>query len=577
MTMQTDRRAVIHLAWCLADETRRLIFGGAEILQPCFPPIRGHPFRSLRGKQGAPSLYVARFPMSATEAECWFETAAKGDLRLPHHPDRQTAGDGQPLVSGPFRREPENGSQSSARDLPFLPAVHGVMAASGLFSTEDPAFPAEIAKESQAAWLRENMFIDLAEHPEFMGSLIMVRHPPVVRDVGSHLGFNDGREVERVRIRRWPGTDLAGYKVLAVEQRSLGLGVPRELTADRPVMELDWNGKSDKTALVVMHPVSGLAWWREPLGFLRSIQMNLDLIRETRRIVQSVDAEGKVRQHYDVRWRGSGDAPLVSVVGEHTDGQDLSSRVWRAEARRNQLRMAASLGLRWFDDADAAQRAIREIIGNARRTFTVIDPYFGPEQIRDFAMAVTAGDVSIRIVTSEEHLRREPGSGGEPLSVVMERILAEFGGLGWAEPEVLVMRGRHAPLHARFLIADGRVWLSGNSLNAIGKRASMLIELPNPKEVLDHLSPIMEQAERFSAWRSDVRACTGPAGPAHSNPSPRRRETDGTAGAPGGPFDAARDGDRGRCPPQHRRVLAWMTRWRNAIRGAFVRKTGGNV
>lgn len=524
MHMQKNQQAIIHLAWCRTNEVRRLIFGWAEILPTCFPAMRGHTFLSPKQKRARTSLYVARFPMSAAEAERWFEAAAGGDLRLPRHPDMQTAGDGQPLVGHPFRREPENGSQSSAMDLPFLPSVHGVMLVQGLFGEEDPAFSAQLAEVPKAKWLYENIFIDLAEHPEFVGSLFMVRHPPVVRDVRSHLGFNKGREFELVRIRRWPGTDLAGHKMLAVEQRLLGLSIPRELTVDRPVMELDWNGKSDKTALVVMHPDNGLAWWREPLGFLRSIQMNIDVIHQTRRIVQSLDTEGKVRKHYDVGWRGSGDTPLVSAVGEETNGQDPSNRSRRAAARRHELSMAASLGLRWFDDPNEAQAAVREIIGKARRAVTVIDAYFGPEQVRDFAMAVTAGNVSIRIVTSEECLLREPACGDEPISAIMEKTLSNFGSLGWAEPEVLVMRGRPPPLHDRFLIADGRVWLSGNSLNAIGKRASVLIELPNPKEVLNHLTPIMEQTEQFSAWLSGLPARTGPGDPGHSNPKPPAAE-----------------------------------------------------
>jgi hypothetical protein len=74
----------------------------------------------------------------------------------------------------------------------------------------------------------------------------MAAHPAVVRDVTGHLGFSNGREFELVRIRRWPETGLADYKLIAVEQRILGLRIPRELTVDSPVMELDWNGKSDK-------------------------------------------------------------------------------------------------------------------------------------------------------------------------------------------------------------------------------------------------------------------------------------------------------------------------------------------
>ena len=236
MKVQEDQRAIIHLAWSVANEVRRLVFGWTEILPTCFPPMRGHPFRSPKVKQAASRLYVARFPMRATEAVRWFEGAAGGDLWLPSHPDKKTGGDGQPLLGPPFRREPENGSQSSAQHLPFLPSVHGVMLVQGLFGNEDSAFSQELAKEPQAKWLRENMFIDLSEHPEFVGSLIMVAHPPVVRDVGSQLGITNGREFELVRIRRWPGTDLAEHKLIAVEQKMLGLSVPREKVAiSRPL------------------------------------------------------------------------------------------------------------------------------------------------------------------------------------------------------------------------------------------------------------------------------------------------------------------------------------------------------
>lgn len=470
--------------------------------------MQGHPFRCLRGKQTTNSVFVARFPMSAAAAEAWFEAASSGDLRLPSHPAKKTPGDDQLLGGPPFRREPENGSMSSAMDLPFLPAVHGVMLACGLFGTDDQKFFEEINKKPLLEWLQDNIFIDIARYPEYLGSLIMVRHPLVVRDVGSRLGFTNSREVEMARIRRWPGTNLTGCKIVAFDQRFLGISLHRELFLDSSVVELDWNGKSNKTALVVTHPVNGLAWWREPAGFLRSIQMTLDLVHETRRITQSIDKEGKIDQHYDVGWRGSGNTSVISLVGDETDGQHPGNRAWRGEARRRQLKLAASLGLKWFDNAAEAQTAVREIIGNARRAFTVIDPYFGPEEVRNFAAAVTAGDVSIRIVTSEECLRRAPEDGSEPIASAMENILSNFVDLGWAKPEVLVMRGRHAPLHDRFLIADGRVWLSGNSLNAIGKRASVLIELPNPQEVLNHLGPIIAGAEPFAAWLSKHRSNT---------------------------------------------------------------------
>ena len=52
-----------------------------------------------------------------------------------------------------------------------------------------------------------------------------------------------------------------------------------------------------------------------------------------------------------------------------------------------------------------------------------------------------------------------------------------------------VMTGNNV-FHDRFLIIDDQVWFSGNSLNKIGSRASMLIRLPNPYELLDYLDEL---------------------------------------------------------------------------------------
>lgn len=509
MNTQRDQQALIHLAWRLDSDTRQLIFGWVEILPTCFPPMRGHPFRYLRRKHSAPSIFVGRFPLSATEADRWLESAARGDLRLPRHPDKQTAGDGKLVVGGPFRREPENGGESSTWDLPFLPAVHGVMLVHGFLGPQNPALLSELSKAPYAEWFRENMFFDLTDHPEYLGALIMVKHPPVVRDATSRLAIKNGREIELVRIRRWPGTSLADYKLVAIERRFFGFGAPREITTEKPLIEIDWNGKSDRTAVAVTHPVTGIAYLREPLPFLRSISTQVDVIGETRRIVQSLDSAGKISRHYDVQWRGTSDTDHASVIGETTAPQDPSQLAWRAEIRKNQIKLATSLGLKWFDDAAAAQAALRKIIGNARRTFTVVDPYFGAEQIRDFVMAVSAGNVSICIVTSEAHLDRKPTGDGQPRFTTMKRALSDLVRHGWAEPKVLIMTGREAPLHDRFIIADDRVWLSGNSFGAIGKRASVLIELPNPQEVLGHLNPFLEQAEPFSIWISQRQRASG--------------------------------------------------------------------
>lgn len=58
------------------------------------------------------------------------------------------------------------------------------------------------------------------------------------------------------------------------------------------------------------------------------------------------------------------------------------------------------------------------------------------------------------------------------------------------------MTGDKPLIHDRFLIIDDEVWFSGNSLNDIGNRLSMLIRLPNPGEILDVLKELESKPER---------------------------------------------------------------------------------
>ena len=59
------------------------------------------------------------------------------------------------------------------------------------------------------------------------------------------------------------------------------------------------------------------------------------------------------------------------------------------------------------------------------------------------------------------------------------KALRTFEQRGVPAPEIKVLPGvgKNPPVHARFLIIDGDVWLSDNSLNAIGKRASVVLKL----------------------------------------------------------------------------------------------------
>jgi len=66
--------------------------------------------------------------------------------------------------------------------------------------------------------------------------------------------------------------------------------------------------------------------------------------------------------------------------------------------------------------------------------------------------------------------------------------------------EVMVLPGKSPALHDRFLVVDEEVWFLGNSLNTLGVRASMIIKLPNPDEVIRKLEEMLKQAVSFNTY-----------------------------------------------------------------------------
>ena len=59
-----------------------------------------------------------------------------------------------------------------------------------------------------------------------------------------------------------------------------------------------------------------------------------------------------------------------------------------------------------------------------------------------------------------------------------------------------IMLGDKPAFHDRFIIVDDNVWLSGNSLADIGKRASILVKLQNPKEILNIHEQIVQDEKK---------------------------------------------------------------------------------
>jgi hypothetical protein len=338
----------------------------------------------------------------------------------------------------------------------------------------------------------------LREYPEFSAALLRVTYDPLLRKVETHLSPRaDSGEDQLIRLVTWPGASVAGCYLLAVERRPMGLSKPQRFPIADKLIRVQWPGRVDRTGFAILHPELGICWWSDLLPFVRTIGIDIAMSGRRRRVeVHGLDK--KQTDSYEVTER----VPMHSgptLIGEKPDELSFTSRHHRAESQRARRRQAT--GLRWFEDAETAAAEIRAIIGVARQYVWIIDPYFSGIELVRFALATTSPDVKVEVVTSAEHLRqRAAGRGSLERGDLLKSILEKISAKEPANIFVAVMLGATAPLHDRFLVVDGRVWLSGNSLNAIGERASVLIEVPDPDDILARLQPVKDAAVSFDQW-----------------------------------------------------------------------------
>ena len=79
-------------------------------------------------------------------------------------------------------------------------------------------------------------------------------------------------------------------------------------------------------------------------------------------------------------------------------------------------------------------------------------------------------------------------------------------------PAIRVLTGDPPPVHDRFLIVDGSVWFSGNSLHTLGERAGVIVRLPNAAPIITELKAFWRKSQPLSEWlgnRSDGNARCG--------------------------------------------------------------------
>ena len=504
-------QAVIHLAWYRNDQTRHLLFGMVELRPVEFPYVSGCMLKSARiGHKDPAYLHYRRFSVSVATAISWYEAALAGSTVLPTDPGRPTPGDGAELNVGDLVQEPPWPGFVTSNDLAFAPDWMRGSRAHFLFPRQ--TIPAEIVeiigRHKIRSKLEEWLHFDIvSKYPEYQGALSLIASNPLFRSIEkSHLeppnpGFD---ESIAYKIVARSGQSLDGLRLEVINERPRGRMKPFvACLGTEAIAVFDSKAEIGKEGRSITHTEHGLLSWCEPVPLLRTIHVNMAV--SSRRKTVHVPPRGRKRPEevYEV---DEVDESHSFVTGDEAKMKSVASRLIEADTARSRREAAALYDQKWFYDAPAeAAHYVRQKIGSARNNVLIVDPYFAGRELLAFGHAIRRPDVQLRILTSVLAFNGKSKRGqnvvtGHKLFAILNETFKDYS----TKPDIRVLTGT-PNIHDRFLVIDGNAWLTGNSLNTIGERASMIVRLADPSAVVVRVESFWEAAPTLETWLTNER------------------------------------------------------------------------
>ncbi len=532
--------AVVRLAtyFPASASQARLLFGSVSLLTKDRPrPTTNSGAESHKvGKGKGGKVFFRRTVLSARDAIAWYRSAGENGIRtpVPTEPNEVMEKDGIAL------------SPTSFEDDPQWPSL-GVPLGTDLFSNAggpgDPApfrgpgaprvhrrfgdnagFEAVIADSAAISFLRRRLHLDLSDYTEYFGGLALVVPDPVLRRIQHFLvpGQDaDGSERLVYRLVPRPGQNFDGLKLTVLERRSNLLS--RFDTVDVPdhgLVTVDSSLPFDQTGYAISHTVQGVIAYQQPLPFIRAVRTSFGVAgRKVKVQAPRTESPRSQIDSYEIT-EYAHEVPISIGETQH----NTVVKVIKAEQRRIRRAAANRYKQTWFDDGqrDEAMSFLRKQLAKARLTVMVADPYFGARQVFQFLQAVPRTQIDFTILTSrlafeskhadaidasQDNAQDQPenavGSATESEKLAsFSRSLATLSERGMKSVTALVLSGKPPPLHDRFLVIDDEVLFLGNSLNALGERASLILSVPDSEPILAKLRTMASVALPFETYAS---------------------------------------------------------------------------
>lgn len=464
-------------------------------------------------------VFFRRTVLSKEDAVAWYTSLAEGErcTPIPTRPDDRERSDGVlflvprliddqpwPALGLPITEELFSRPGQQALDAaPFIGSVPGrVHRRFG----HPGGLDAFLLDRAAQAFVARRMHVDLSEYQEYLGSAAYIAPDPIIRQIDNFMVPAKDDRGERIiyRLVPRPGQKLEHLRLTTFDKevRLLTSFDTHQVPADG-ILDIAKGTCLGQYGYVVTHEQHGVLAYQPFVGFLR--QMNLSIQAVPRKSVTvrvpTTSAKDAPRMEYQAAVKQ--EVASHSILGEVTS-PGPGARVEAEAQRRERLAFAKQYGQRWFpnNSREEAAHFVRELLRAARFRVVIVDPYLGALQLGQFLYVIYGSEVNVTLLTTALAFEATATESRKDQLQIFSRHLADLKDIQRLEPEVRVVPA--SKLHDRFMVVDNEVWFVGNSLNSLGVKASMIVRIPNPDEVINQLEVLRIGAPRLADYIDEV-------------------------------------------------------------------------
>lgn len=478
------------------ENERKLIFATVELLPKFTEPGPDiiNPLCSRLGK-GRNEINLLRFHLSPVDAVTWYRSCLSGEVIIPRA--SQQTGDLRLKVT-PLGEEPPwpslvcDSHQSPLWGYrPGQSRVHQLMPMDGGLSCLAIWKEEEVNKARE--WLTKHFPFDIISRPKLLGSIHLLAPNPVLRDISLRLSEEDSR-ILCIYADIFPGTSIEGISFVLREYRPRGIDFIVTIPLKGPYTIIDLPHEPHNISFEVICEKRGILSSVPSSAFARKISMSIGISARDRRVHVPARSKNRPAEVYEIPQHSR--QPLL--IGEEYNGVSALRAVLDDLQDIDYQGNRSSIAQKWFyEDVVSATAYIRSLIGQATKDVFIVDSYFGAIELRRFALATATSGVAVRILTSAEFLRDTAVGTGkthkEELAQSLEDIRRQT---QTNDIDIKVGLGSRAPVHDRFLVIDGRVWIFGSSLNEFGSRGTVVLRAHHDQILVSVLEEVWNDRRR---------------------------------------------------------------------------------